>query len=139
MKADTFYDVCYAPIKGMDGRQADKFFRMICDVLDGKQVTIDAERDEEVSPEFELYWESILSDLETYRNSTNKSCGLGKRYKHFPFLLFYRKAFAYLCDNEGGAFVKMTGAYMFENKSPTKADGNAFKYFNICKRNRDDS
>lgn len=112
---------------------------MICDFLDGKQVTIDAERDEEISPEFELYWESILSDLETYRNSAGKSCGLDKRYKHFPFLLFYRKAFAYLCDNEGGAFVKMIGAYMFENKSPTKADGNAFKYFNICKRKLDES
>ena len=120
------------------GRQ-DKFFRMICDFLDGKQVTIDAERDEEVSPEFELYWESILSDLETYRNSAGKSCGLDKRYKHFPFLPFYRKAFAYLSDSEGGAFVKMIGAYMFENKSPTKAESNAFKYFLICKRKLDES
>ena len=139
MKPFTFYDIYYAPIKEMDDRQAGKFFRMICDFLDGKQVTIDAERDKEISPEFELYWESILSDLETYRNSTNKSCGLGKRYKHFPFLPFYRKAFVYLSDGEGGAFVKMIGAYMFENKSPTKADDNAFRYFNICKRKLDES
>ena len=139
MKPFTFYDIYYAPIKEMDDRQADKFFRMICDFLDGKQVTIDAERDEEVSPEFELYWESILSDLEAYRSSAGKSCGLDKRYKHFPFLLFYRKAFAYLSDGEGGAFVKMIGAYMFENKAPTKAESNALKYFNICKRKLDES
>ena len=55
MKPFTFYDIYYAPIKAMDDRQAGKFFRMICDFLDGKQVTIDAESDEEVSPEFELY------------------------------------------------------------------------------------
>ena len=139
MKPFTFYDIYYAPIKEMDDRQAGKFFRMICDFLDGKQVTIDAESDEEVSPEFELYWESILSDLEAYRSSAGKSCGLDKRYKHFPFLPFYRKAFAYLSYDEGGAFVKMIGAYMFENKAPTKADGNAFKYFNICKRKLDES
>ena len=122
MKPFTFYDIYYAPIKEMDDSQAGKFFHMICDFLDGKQVAIDAERDEEISPEFELYWESILSDLETYRNSAGKSCGLDKRYKHFPFLPFYRKAFAYLSDDEGGAFVKMIGAYMFENKAPTKAE-----------------
>ena len=91
MKPFTFYDIYYAPIKEMDDRQAGKFFCMICDFLDGKQVTIDAERDEEISPEFELYWESILSDLETYRNSAGKSCGLDKRYKHFSFLPFYQK------------------------------------------------
>ena len=55
MKPFTFYDIYYAPIKEMDDRQAGKFFRMICDFLDGKQVTVDAERDEEISPEFELY------------------------------------------------------------------------------------
>ena len=148
MKPFTFYDIYYAPIKEMDDSQAGKFFHMICDFLDGKQVAIDAERDEEISPEFELYWESILSDLETYRNSAGKSCGLDKRYKHFPFLPFYRKAFAYLSDDEGGAFVKMIGAYMFENKAPTnmfenkaptKAESNAFKYFLICKRKLDES
>ena len=139
MKPFTFYDIYYAPIKEMDDRQAGKFFRMICDFLDGKQVTVDAERDEEISPEFELYWESILGDLEAYLSSAGKSCGLDKRYKHFPFLPFYRKAFAYLSDSEGGAFVKMIGAYMFENKSPTKAESNAFKYFLICKRKLDES
>lgn len=55
MKPFTFYDICYAPIKEMDDKQAGKFFCMICDLLDGKQVTIDAESDEEISPEFELY------------------------------------------------------------------------------------
>ena len=139
MKPFTFHDIYYAPIKEMDDKQAGKFFRMICDFLDGKQVTIDAESDEEISPEFELYWESILSDLETYRRSAGKSCGLDKRYKHFPILPFYRKAFAYLSDGEGGAFVKMIGAYMFENKAPTKAESNAFKYFLICKRKLDES
>lgn len=139
MKPFSFYDIYYAPLKEMDDRQAGKFFCMICDFLDGKQVTIDAESNEEISPEFELYWESILSNLETYRRSLGKSCGLDKRYKHFPFLPFYRKAFAYLSDDEGGAFVKMIGAYMFENKSPTKAESNAFKYFLICKRKLDES
>lgn len=81
----------------------------------------------------------ILGDLETYRKSAGKSCGLDKRYKHFPFLPFYQKAFTYLSDSEGGAFVKMIGAYMFENKVPAKADGNAFKYFLICKRKLDES
>ena len=33
----------------------------------------------------------------------------------------------------------MIGAYMFENKSPTKAESNAFKYFSICKRKLDES
>lgn len=139
MKPFTFYDICYAPIKEMDDSQAGKFFHMICDFLDGKQVTIDAESDEEISPEFELYWESILSDLEAYRSSAGKSCGLDKRYTHFPFLPFYRKAFAYLSDDEGGAFVRMIGAYMFENNAPTKAESNAFKYFLICKRKLDES
>lgn len=55
MKPFTFYDIYYAPIKEMDDKQAGKFFCMICDFLDGKQVTIDAESDEEISPEFELY------------------------------------------------------------------------------------
>ena len=139
MKPFTFYDIYYTPLKELDDKHAGKFFRMICDFLDGKLATIDAERDEEVSPEFELYWESILSDLEAYRSSAGKSCGLDKRYKHFPFLPFYRKAFAYLSYDEGGAFVKMIGAYMFENKAPTKADSDAFKYFNICKRKLDES
>ena len=64
---------------------------------------------------------------------------MDKRYKHFPFLPFYRKAFTYLSDGEGGAFVKMIGAYMFENKAPTKSDGDAFRYFNVCKRKLDES
>ena len=55
MKPFTFYDIYYAPIKEMDDRQAGKFFRMICDFLARKQVTIDAESDAEISPEFELY------------------------------------------------------------------------------------
>ena len=139
MKPFTFYDIYYTPLKELDDKYAGKFFRMICDFLDGKQVTIDAENDAEISPEFELYWESISSDLEAYRKSAGKSCGLDKRYKHFPFLPFYQKAFTYLSDSEGGAFVKMIGAYMFENKAPTKADGDAFKYFNICKRKLDES
>ena len=33
----------------------------------------------------------------------------------------------------------MIGAYMFENKAPTKAERNAFTYFNICKRKLDES
>ena len=33
----------------------------------------------------------------------------------------------------------MIGAYMFENKAPTKSDGDAFRYFNICKRKLDES
>ena len=130
MKPFTFYDIYYTPLKELDDKHAGKFFRMICDFLDGKQVTIDAESDAE---------ESILGDLETYCKSAGKSCGLDKRYKHFPFLPFYRKAFTYLSDGEGGAFVKMIGAYMFENKAPAKADGDAFKYFNICKRKLDES
>ena len=139
MKPFTFYDIYYVPIKEMDDSQAGKFFHMICDFLDGKQVTIDAERDEEVSPEFELYWESILSDLETYRNSAGKSCRLDKRYRHFPFLTFYQKAFSYLSDGEGGAFVKMLCAYIFESKEPEKAETDAYKYFSICKRKLDES
>ena len=92
MKPFTFYDIYYTPLKELDDKHAGKFFRMICDFLDGKQVTIDAENDAEISPEFELYWESISSDLEAYRKSAGKSCGLDKRYKHFPFLPFYRSS-----------------------------------------------
>ena len=55
MKPLTFYDIYYTPLKELDDKHAGKFFRMICDFLDGKQVTIDAERDKEISPEFELY------------------------------------------------------------------------------------
>ena len=139
MKPFTFYDIYYAPIKEMDDSQAGKFFRMICDFLDGKQVTIDAESDAEISPEFELYWESILGDLETYCKSAGKSCGLDKRYKHFPFLTFYQKAFSYLDGEEGGAFVKMLCAYIFESKEPEKAETDAYKYFLICKRKLDES
>ena len=135
MKPFTFYDIYYTPLQALSDEQASKFFRKICNCLEGKQT----ETDGKDTPEFELYWESIADDLESYRNSTGKSCGLDKRYKHFPFLPFYRKAFAYLSDDEGGAFVKMIGAYMFENKSPTKADSDAFKYFNICKRKLDES
>ena len=43
MKPFTFYDIYYAPHQGDGRQQAGKFFRMICDFLDGKQVTIDAE------------------------------------------------------------------------------------------------
>ena len=139
MKPFTFYDIYYTPLKELDDKHAGKFFRMICDFLDGKLVSIDAESDAEISPEFELYWESISGDLEAYRKSAGKSCGLDKRYKHFPFLQFYQKAFTYLSDSEGGAFVKMIGAYMFENKAPTKSDGDAFRYFNVCKRKLDES
>ena len=135
MKPFTFYDIYYTPLQALSDEQAGKFFRKICNCLEGKQT----ETDGKDTPEFELYWESIADDLESYRNSTGKSCGLDKRYKHFPFLPFYRKAFAYLSDDEGGAFVKMIGAYMFENKSPTKTDSDAFKYFNICKRKLDES
>ena len=55
MKPFTFYDIYYAPIKALDDKFARKFFRMICDFLDGKLVSIDAESDAEISPEFELY------------------------------------------------------------------------------------
>ena len=57
MKPFTFYDIYYTPLKELDDKLTGKFFRMICDFLDGKQVTIDAESDAEISPEFELYWE----------------------------------------------------------------------------------
>ena len=139
MKPFTFYDIYYTPLKELDDEQASRFFRLLCDLLDGKQVTIDAESDAGTSPEFELYWESIADDLATYRKSAGKSCGLDKRYKHFPFLPFYQKAFTYLSDGEGGAFVKMIGAYMFENKAPARTDGDAFRYFCICKRKLDES
>ena len=55
MKPFTFYDIYYTPLKELDDKHAGKFFLMICDFLDGKQVTIDAESDAEISPEFELY------------------------------------------------------------------------------------
>ena len=55
MKPFTFYDIYYTPLQALSDEQAGKFFRMICDFLDGKQVTIDAESDAEISPEFELY------------------------------------------------------------------------------------
>lgn len=139
MKPFTFYDIYYTPLKELDDKHAGKFFRMICDFLDGKQVTIDAESDAEISPEFELYWESIADDLESNRNSTGKSSGLDKRYRHFPFLTFYQKAFSYLNDEDGGAFVKMLYAYIFESKDPEKAETDAYKYFSICKRKLDES
>ena len=135
MKPFTFYDIYYAPVKALDDKQASKFFRMICDFLDGNQ----PETDGKDTPEFELYWESIVDDLSAYRRSTGKSCGLDKRYRHFPFLPFYRKAFSYLNDEDGGAFIKMLGAYMFENRPPKETDGDAYKYFSICKRKLDES
>ena len=135
MKSFTFYDIYYAPIKALDDKQAAKFFRSICDFLDGNQPEINGN----ATPEFELYWESIADDLTAYRKCTGKRCGLDKRCKHFPFLPFYRKAFAYLSDSEGGAFVKMIGAYMFENRPPKETESNAFKYFSICKRKLDES
>ena len=55
MKPFTFYDIYYTPLKALDDKFAGKFFHMICDFLDGKQVSIDAESDAEISPEFELY------------------------------------------------------------------------------------
>jgi len=135
MKQFTFYEIYYTPLKELDDEQASRFFRNICDYLDGKQT----ETDGKASPEFELYWESIADDLEIYRKSSGKSCGLDKRYKHFPFLSFYRKAFGYLSEDEGGAFIKMLCAYIFDNKTPAKTESNAFKYFNICKRKLDES
>lgn len=135
IKPFTFYDIYYAPIKALDDKQAGKFFRMICDFLDGNQ----PETDGKDTPEFELYWESIVDNLSAYRRSTGKSCGLDKRYRHFPFLPFYRKAFSYLNDEDGGAFIKLLGAYMFENRPPKETESNAFKYFSICKRKLDES
>ena len=135
MKLFTFYDIYYAPIKALDDKQAAKFFRSICDFLDGNQPEINGN----ATPEFELYWESIADDLTAYRKCTGKRCGLDKRCKHFPFLPFYYKAFSYLNDEEGGAFIKLLGAYMFENHPPKEADGDAFKYFSICKRKLDES
>ena len=135
MKPFTFYDIYYAPIKALDDKQAGKFFRLICDFLDGNQ----PETDGKDSPEFELYWESIIDDLTAYRKSTSKRCGLDKRCKHFPFLPFYYKAFSYLNDEDGGAFIKLLGAYMFENRPPKEANSSAFKYFSICKRKLDES
>ena len=111
MKPFTFYDIYYTPFQALSDEQAGKFFRKICNCLEGKQT----ETDGKDTPEFELYWESIADDLESYRNSTGKSCGLDKRYRHFPFLTFYQKAFSYLSNEEGGAFVKMLCAYIFES------------------------
>lgn len=37
MKPFIFYDIYYAPIKALDDKQAAKFFRMICDFLDGNR------------------------------------------------------------------------------------------------------
>ena len=135
MKPFTFYDIYYTPIKALDDGQTAKFFRSICDFLDGNQPEINGN----ATPEFELYWESIADDLTAYRKCTGKRCGLDKRCKHFPFLPFYYKAFSYLNDEEGGAFIKLLGAYMFENHPPKEADGDAFKYFSICKRKLDES
>ena len=81
----------------------------------------------------------ISSDLEAYRKSAGKSCGLDKRYRHFPFLTFYQKAFSYLDGEEGGAFVKMLCAYIFESKESEKTETDAYKYFSICKRKLDES
>lgn len=137
MKPFTFYDIYYTPLQALSDEQAGKFFRKICNCLEGKQT----ETDGKDTPEFELYWESIADDIETYRNSTGKSCGLDKRYRHFPFLTFYQKAFTYLSDGEGGAFVKMLCAYIFESKEPekTETDGKCFLLFRIyrlCKRRK---
>ena len=135
MKPFTFYDIYYTPLQALSDEQAGKFFRKICNCLEGKQT----ETDGKDTPEFELYWESIADDLESYRNSTGKSCGLDKRYRHFPFLTFYQKAFSYLDGEEGGAFVKMLCAYIFESKEPEKSETDAYKYFSICKRKLDES
>ena len=135
MKPFTFYDIYYTPLQALSDEQAGKFFRKICNCLEGKQT----ETDGKDTPEFELYWESIADDLESYRKSTGKSCGLDKRYRRFPFLTFYQKAFSYLSDEEGGAFVKMLCAYIFESKEPEKAETDAYKYFSICKRKLDES
>ena len=37
IKLFTFYDIYYAPIKALDDKQAAKFFRMICNFLDGNR------------------------------------------------------------------------------------------------------
>ena len=37
MKPFTFYDIYYAPVKALGDKQAAKFFRMICDFLDGNR------------------------------------------------------------------------------------------------------
>ena len=73
MKPFTFYDIYYTPLKELDDKHAGKFFRMICDFLDGKQVTIDAESDAEISPEFELYCH--------FRRSGNLSQPLGQELR----------------------------------------------------------
>ena len=77
MKPFTFYDIYYTPLQALSDELAGKFFRKICNCLEGKQT----ETDGKDTPEFELYWESIADDLESYRNSTGKSCGLDKRYR----------------------------------------------------------
>ena len=70
MKPFTFYDIYYTPLQALSDELAGKFFRKICNCLEGKQT----ETDGKDTPEFELYWESIADDLETYRKSTGKSC-----------------------------------------------------------------
>ena len=116
MKPFTFYDIYYTPLQALSDEQAGKFFRKICNCLEGKQT----ESDGKDTPEFELYWESIADDLETYRKSTGKSCGLDKRYRHFPFLTFYQKAFSYLNDEDGGAFVKCSAHISLKANNPKK-------------------
>lgn len=51
MKPFTFYDIYYTPLQALSDEQAGKFFRKICNCLEGKQT----ETDGKDAPEFELY------------------------------------------------------------------------------------
>ena len=51
MKPFTFYDIYYTPLQALSDEQAGKFFRKICNCLEGKQTEIYGKD----TPEFELY------------------------------------------------------------------------------------
>ena len=44
MKSFTFYDIYYTPLQALSDEQAGKFFRKICNWLEGKQTETDGLR-----------------------------------------------------------------------------------------------
>ena len=89
MKPFIFYDIYYAPVKALDDKQAGKFFRMICDFLDGNQ----PETDGKDTPEFELYWESIVDDLLPTAAPRERAAGSTSAIVTSPFCPFTARLF----------------------------------------------
>ena len=132
LKQFTFYELYANILNSLNGVDAGKFAKRICEYEFENAEPNDAMSDKEV-----FYWSNISDMLEEVKEiemqgKIPKKFNL--RAKHFTFYDTYFNAMKLLNDRQCGMFVKAICEYMFGGVMPDFNDKTMQGYFNLWKR-----